>query len=140
VPDGVAGPINVNIADLPTGNIQPEFFAILDTFRNTLSREFEAGCRPIIALFLSVAVKQARSQFGASRLAIHSEFPIPPVLIPEIGLVGGKLDFMTADVVGRGPMGKHSFIWHFSPLPSRFCDENSRRYRCFTQCSDIYSS
>lgn len=129
VPNGVAGMLNVNVAALPTGSIQPEFFCILDIFRSTLSREFEAGCRPIIALFLSVAVSQARIVFNASRLAIHSECPIPPVHIPDVGLVGGKLDFMTAPVVGFGPMSKYSFSCQILMIFSRLYNGPTRRRR-----------
>jgi hypothetical protein len=95
VPNGVAGAININVHSPPMST-QPEFFAILETYRSTLSRELEAGCRPIIAFFLSVAVIQARILFKNERLIVHSEIAVPNVQIPEVGLVCGKLDFMTA--------------------------------------------
>jgi len=115
VPRGYAGKINVNTTLLPT-DFPAEFFPVLKILRRTISREVEAGCRPIIAYFLSFAVDAARTLFKNERLAIHSEIPIPNVQIPEVGLVGGTLDFMTARVIGEGPMGKF-FIF----LTSNFC-------------------
>ena len=66
----------------------------------------DAGCRPIIALFLAYAVNAARTWFNQERLSVHSEISVPNVRIPEVGLVGGKMDFMTAPVKNRAPMGK----------------------------------
>jgi hypothetical protein len=72
----------------------------------TISCEVEARCRPIIALFLSFAVNAARKLFKNERLTVHSEVPIPNVQILQVGLVEGTLDFMTASVIGEGPMSK----------------------------------
>ena len=66
----------------------------------------DAGCRPIISYFLAFAVDNARELFNYERLVVHSEIPIPSVQIPEVGLVGGTFDFMTAEIVGDAPMGK----------------------------------
>jgi hypothetical protein len=109
VPLGSAGPIYVNRHLLPTSLIKEEFFTVLNEFRSSLSREWEAGRRPIIALFLSHAVIQARELYKIERLAVHSEIAVPYIQIPEVGLVGGTLDFMVANVIGFGPMGK-SFV------------------------------
>ena len=109
------GKINVNAALLPT-DFPAEFAPVLKVLRRTISREVEAGCRPIIAYFLSFAVNAARILFKNERLTVHSEVPIPIVQIPQVGLVGETLDFMTASVVGEGPMSK------FFTLPtSYFC-------------------
>src|SRR5271167_3997545 len=105
VPRGYAGKINVNTTLLPT-DFPAEFFPVLKVLRRTLSREVEAGCRPIIAYFLSFAVDAARILFKNERLTVHSDIPIPYVQIPEVGLVGGTLDFTTASVIGEGPMSK----------------------------------
>jgi len=70
-----------------------------------LSRELDVGCRPIITNFLAFAVDRAREMFKQERLVVHSEVPIQNVQIPEVGLVGRTLDFMTADIVGEAPMG-----------------------------------
>lgn len=50
--------------------------------------------------------------FEQRRLVVHSEVSIPNVQIPEVGLVGGTLDFMIADIIGQAPMGiLLSFSW-----------------------------
>jgi hypothetical protein len=54
---------------------------------------------------LAFAVDKARELFDSERLVVHSEIPIPNVQIPEVGFVGGTLDFMTAEVIGEAPMG-----------------------------------
>ena len=59
----------------------------------------------MIAWVLAAAVEQARIIFNDPRLAIHAEVKIPSVQIPNVGLVGGKLDFLLADVQEDGPMG-----------------------------------
>jgi hypothetical protein len=105
VPKGYAGKIHFNTFLLPT-NFPDEFFTVLDILRGTLSREFDAGCHPIIATFLAFAVDSARRIFNNERLTIHSQVPVPNVQIPDVGLVGGTLDFMTARVIGEAPMGK----------------------------------
>ena len=51
----------------------------------------------MIAWFLAAAVEQARIIFNDPRLAIHSEVKTPSVQIPNVGLVGGKLD----ELMGR---------------------------------------
>jgi hypothetical protein len=81
-----------------------EFFSGLDLLRDTLSREVEAGCRPVIAWYLAQAVRCARRIFGDPRLAVHSEVRVSSAPIPDVGLVGGTLDFLTADVEGVAPM------------------------------------
>ena len=114
VPRGYAGKINVN-PDLLPSDFPSEFSPVLQILRRTISREVEAGCRPIIAYFLSFAVDAARRLFRNDRLTLHSAIPIPNVQIPDVGLVGGTLDFMTASVIGEGPMSK------FSILPTSYC-------------------
>lgn len=49
-------------------------------------------------------MERAREMFKNEWLVVHSEVPIPNVQIPEVGLVGGSLDFMTADIAGMAPM------------------------------------
>jgi len=104
VPKGFAGKIRINLPAIPK-DFPEEFYVVLTVLRRTLSRELEAGCRPIIAYFLAFAVDRAREMFKQERLVVHSEVPIPNVQIPGVGLVGGTLDFMTADVIGEAPMG-----------------------------------
>ena len=104
VPKGFAGKIRINLSAIPR-DFPQEFYVLLAILRRTLSRELEGGCRPIIANFLALAVDRAREMFKQERLVVHSEVPIPNVQIPEVGLVGGTLDFMTADIIGKAPMG-----------------------------------
>jgi len=104
VPRGFAGQIRINVPAIPR-DFPEEFFAVLSVLRRTLSRQLEVGCRPIIAYFLAFAVDRARELFKQERLVVHSEVPIPNVQIPEVGLVGGTLNFMTADVIGEASMG-----------------------------------
>jgi len=104
VPKGYAGTIHINLPDIPR-DFPQEFYVVLAVLRQTLSRQLEAGCRPIIANFLAFAVDRARKMFKRERLVVHSEVAIPNVQIPDVGLVGGTLDFMTADVIGMAPMG-----------------------------------
>jgi hypothetical protein len=112
VPGGYAGKINVNNALLPR-EFPAEFYSVLKVLRRTISREIGAGCRPIIAYFLSFAVARLCANIIQQWTAyVHSEIPIPNVQIPDVGLVGGTLDFMTASVIGEGPMSK------FSTLPT----------------------
>ena len=111
LPKGLTGPVNFNLQKLPR-EWPEEFFTGLDLLRDTLSREVEAGCRPVIAWYLAQAVSRARGIFGDPRLAVHSEVRVPSVPIPDVGLVGGTLDFLTADVEGVAPMR----IFHVFPL------------------------
>ena len=104
VPEGIGGRLEIQWDELPK-SFPEDFWPGLMHLRRTLSREVEAGCRPVIAWFLAAAVEQARIIFNDARLAIHSEVKIPSVQIPNVGLVGGKLDFLLADVQGIGPMG-----------------------------------
>ena len=104
VPKGFAGQIHFNPTLLPA-EFPIEFSVVLRVLRRTISRELEAGCRPIIANFLAFAVDAARKVFNDDRIAVHSEVQIPNVQIPEVGLVGGTIDFMTARVIGDAPMG-----------------------------------
>ena len=87
-----------------------EFSNVLNVLRRTISRQLEAGCRPIIAYFLAFAVEAARKIFNNERLAVHSEVQIPNIQIPQVGLVGGTLDFMTVRVIGDASMGKLFFL------------------------------
>jgi hypothetical protein len=109
VPKSYAGAIHFNLSPLPA-DVPTEFFHVLNVLRRTLSRQLEAGCRPIIAYFLAFAADSARQIFNNERLAVHSEIQIPNIQIPEVGLVGGTLDFMTARVIGDAPMGKLLFL------------------------------
>lgn len=90
-----------SIAEKFSGKLWPG----LSRLRQNLSHEVEAGCRPVIAWFLAATVEQARIIFNDPRLAIHSEVKIPSVQIPNVGPVGGKLNFLVADVQGDGPIG-----------------------------------
>lgn len=111
VPKGFAGEILINPSALP-GDFPQEFYVVLSVLRQSLSRELDGGCRPIIATFLAFAVDRAREMFKRKRLVVHSEVSIPNVQIPEVGLVGGTLDFMTADIISQAPMGiLLSFSW-----------------------------
>ena len=91
VPKGYAGKININPELLPR-DFPPEFAPVLKILRRTISRELDAGSRPIIAYFLAFAVDPARALFHNDRLTVHSEISIPNVQIPDVGLVGGTLD------------------------------------------------
>jgi len=104
VPKGIGGRLEIQWDQLPR-SFPEDFWPGLMRLRRTLSREVEAGCQPVIAWFLGAAVEQARIIFNDPRLAIHSEVKVPSVQIPNVGLVGGKLDFLLADVQGDGPMG-----------------------------------
>src|SRR5436190_23557167 len=97
VPKGFAGKIRINLSAIPM-DFPEEFHVVLAVLRRTLSRELEAGCRPIIAYFLAFAVDRAREMFNQDRLVVHYEVSIPNVQIPDVGVVVGSLDFMTADV------------------------------------------
>jgi hypothetical protein len=110
LPKGLHGPVNFNPQMLPR-EWPEEFFTGLDLLRGTLSRVVEAGCRPVIAWYLVHAVSCAQRIFGDPRLAVHSEVRVPSVPIPNIGLLGGTLDFLTADVEGVAPMR----IFHVFP-------------------------
>jgi hypothetical protein len=127
LPKGIAGPVNFNPQMLPR-EWPEEFFATLDLLRDTLSREFEAGCRPVIALYLAQAVRCARRIFNDPRLAVHSEVQVPSVQIPDVGLVGGTLDFLTADVEGVAPVS----IFHVFPVAysARMVNGRGRRATC----------
>jgi hypothetical protein len=109
VPMGYAGSIHFNSSLFPT-TVPMEFFNVLNVLRRTLSRQLKAGCRPIIAYFLAFAVDAARKIFNNERLAVHSEVQIPNIQIPQVGFVGGTLDFMTARVIGDASMGKLFFL------------------------------
>ena len=64
------------------------------------------GTRKIINLFLDVAVFIARTAFkGEERLVVHHEWDTEPTEIPEIGIVGGPLDYITSRAAGRVNMG-----------------------------------
>jgi hypothetical protein len=105
VPDGYAGTIHINKSLLPQ-DFPAEFFLSLSVLRQTLSRTTEAGRRPIIALFLAYAVQRAREILQQPRLTIFSQVEIPWVPIAGVGgLVGGTLEFMTADAKGYAFMG-----------------------------------
>jgi hypothetical protein len=103
LPNGFAGEVCFDTTRLPN-KFPSEFFTSLSVLRMTLSRELEAGCRPIIAHFLANAVLKARELFHQQRLAVHLEVPIPAIQIPSVGLVGGKLDFLLAEVAGSANM------------------------------------
>ena len=109
VPNGYTGSIHFN-PSLLSADVPMEFFNVLNVLRRTISRQLEAGCRPIIAYFLAFAVDAARKIFNNERLAVHSEVQIPNIQIPQVGLVGGTLDFMTVRVIGDASMGKLFFL------------------------------
>jgi hypothetical protein len=112
VPDGFAGQIHINKALLPQ-DFPAEFFCCLSVLRQTLSRTTEADRRPIIALFLAYAVQRAREILQLPRLTIFSQVEIPWVPIAGVaGLVGGTLEFMTADANGYASMGTLRVLCH----------------------------
>jgi len=122
VPGYLAGRIYFDTTRLPN-EFPTKFFKCLTVLRMTLSRELEAGCRPIIALFLGYAVTKARELFHQERLTVHMEVPIPAIQIPEVGLVGGKLDFLVGDVIGKADIGTSScladsLLWQVSSWSS----------------------
>ena len=127
VPKGLTGPVNFNPQMLPR-EWPEEFFTGLDLLRDTLSRQVEAGCRPVIAWYLAQAVRCARRIFGDPRLAVHSQVRVPSVPIPGVGLVGGTLDFLTADMKGVAPM----HIFHVFPVAysARILHVRGRRATC----------
>ena len=88
VPKGIGGRLEIQWGQMPKC-FPEDFWPGLTRLRRTLSREVEAGCRPVIAWFLAAAVEQARIIFNNPRLWIHSEVKIPSVQIPNVGLVGG---------------------------------------------------
>jgi len=104
VPKGIGGRLEIQWDQLPK-SFPKDFWPGLMRLRQTLSREAEAGCRPVIIWFLAAAVEQARIIFNNPRLAIHCDMKVPSVHIPNIGLVRGKVNFLLADVQGDGPMG-----------------------------------
>jgi hypothetical protein len=124
---GLVGPVNFNPQMLPR-EWPEEFFTGLHLLRDTLSRQVEAGCRPVIAWYLAQAVCCARRIFGEPRLAVHSEVRVPSVPIPDVGLVGGTLDFLTADVEGEASMR----IFHVFPVAysARILHGRGRRATC----------
>jgi hypothetical protein len=137
LPKGLTGPINFNPQMLPR-EWPEEFFTGLNLLRDTLSREVEAGCRPVIAWYLAQAVGCARRIFGDPRLAVHSKVRVPSVPIPDVGLVGGTLDFLTADVEGVAPMR----IFQVFPVAysARILHGRGRRATCEHRCreAEIY--
>ena len=70
-----------------------------------MSRQYEGGCRALVALFLVYSVSAARLRFAEERLAVHSKIQIPSVQIPDVGFVGERVDFITASTVGTAEMG-----------------------------------
>jgi hypothetical protein len=104
VTGGYAGMIIFNeekLRDVPF----PETFSVpLKLFQQTLSRQSEDSNAPIIALYLSYAVATVRQRHNTTRFVLLSDVLILPVDIPGLGLVGGKLDYVTAYVLGDGPL------------------------------------
>jgi len=111
VPRGYAGKLRYNKSLLPK-DFPAEFTYTIKLLRRTLSRTLEAGCRPIIAVFLSFAVEKARKLYSHDRLVVHQEIAVPEVHIPKVGYVGGILDFMTAEIIGLATIGQtpHFFM------------------------------
>ena len=109
VPGDNAGEIFFDTTRLPN-EFPSDFFTCFTVLRMTLSRELEADCCAIIALFLGYAITKARELFHQECLAIYSEVSIPAIQIPEVGLVGGKLDFLLADVKGVANMRTSSCL------------------------------
>ena len=102
----------VNINDdvlcqrVPDSIIPPQFLPMLRISRLVSSRRTEMGTKKIINLFLDVAVYVARIVFeGEDRLVIHHEWETEPTEIPEIGVVGGPLNYITSRAAGRVNMG-----------------------------------
>jgi hypothetical protein len=95
---------------LPDVRLSDTFYDPLICFKQTLSRQTDDSSGPIIALYLSYAVEAACELHKTQRVVLLCDVPIPDVEIPGLGLVGGKLDFVTALVpAGDVPPG-NSFI------------------------------
>ena len=103
--------INVNDNALqqyiPENVIIPHFLPMLQVSRLVSSRNTEMGTRKIINLFVDTAVYIARNVFNEKRLVIYHEWETEPTDIPEVGIVSGPLDYVTARASGKVDMGRH---------------------------------
>jgi len=101
--------VNINYTLLqehvPDNLLPREFLPMLKLTRRVSSRRTETGARNIINLFLNVAVHIARAVFGEERLVVHHEVQTDILEVPEVGLIHGPLDFLTARAFGDIPMG-----------------------------------
>ena len=89
---------------VPDSVIPPEFLRMLHITRMVTSRNTEMGTRNVINVFLNMAVYVARMVFKEDRLVVHHEWDASPVEIPEIGMVGGPLDYVTSRAAGHMDM------------------------------------
>ena len=89
---------------VPDSVIPPEFLRMLHITRMVTSRNTEMGTRNVINVFLNMAVYIARMVFKEDRLVVHHEWDASPVEIPEIGMVGGPLDYVTSRAAGHMDM------------------------------------
>ena len=99
-----------DVDKLPDVPVSDNFYDPLICFQQTLSRQTDDGSGPIIALYLSYAVEAACELYKATRVVLLCDVPIPDVEIPGLGLVGGKLDFVTALVPAGDVELGNSFI------------------------------
>jgi hypothetical protein len=90
---------------VPDNLIPREFLPMLELTRRVSSRRTEIGARNVINLFLNVAVHIARAVFGEDRLVVHHEVQTDILEVPEVGLIHGPLEFLTARAFGDIPMG-----------------------------------
>jgi hypothetical protein len=77
VPKGLAGAIHFNIAMLTIEKVPESFLETFGMLRRTMSRDTEAGCRPLISMFLSHAVVHARKTwwgYGGNQTVVCRRF------------------------------------------------------------------
>jgi hypothetical protein len=84
----------------------PDYFILqLHDLLGTGLRDKDANVRLLIGHYLSHAVKEARRQFQMPRIAFASELDVPGEIIDNVGIVSGTLDFVCANVAGKGSLG-----------------------------------
>jgi hypothetical protein len=89
----------------------PYFLEQLHDAKSIMTRDKDSGNRVIIALFLIAAIKIARQEFDMPRLVLHSDVEVKGETIPDVGLIDGVLDFVTATVTGQRNLGDFSGIF-----------------------------
>jgi hypothetical protein len=101
--------ININdgllLQQIPDNVIPLPFLPMLRMTRLVSARSTEMGTRKIINIFLDTAVYIARMVFAEERLVVDHEYETEPTDVPEIGVVGGPLDYVTARAAGKIDMG-----------------------------------
>jgi hypothetical protein len=92
---------------IPDELLPCEFIPVLEITRRVCSRRTEMGARNVINLFLNFAVYMARMVFAEERLVVHHDVQTDILDVPEVGLVHGPFDFLTARAYGDIPMGTY---------------------------------